>query len=196
MLCATLSRRARSAGSSSLSDGFDSGNRAGLDRSREITRAQAVTGGFGSDRLIYPRACWSRYFPIGGNSQGPRLDCVLVRSSCPRGVAATGAFWAGASAMTTGDIFGLGPLSPANAGGMLPMLRAVRPARIANFMISLLTQPQRAPKGACLSNLVDLAAYIDLTRQSDNKPSLHMICASSEAIARALVRLSSAHGKL
>ena len=42
MLCATLSRRAHLAGSSSLSDGFDSGNRASLGRSREIARAHAV----------------------------------------------------------------------------------------------------------------------------------------------------------
>jgi tetratricopeptide (TPR) repeat protein len=136
-----------------------SGNRAGLDRTREIARGQAVTGGFCSDRLIYPRACWSRYFPIGGNSQGPRLDCVLVRSSCPRGVGTTDAFWAGVSAMTTGDIFGSCSLSPANAGEMLPMLRAIRPARMTNFMISLLTHQRRA----CLPNLVDLAAYVDLS---------------------------------
>jgi hypothetical protein len=34
-----------------------------------------------------------------------------------------------------------------------------------------------------------LAAYMDFTRQTDNKPNLHMIYASSATIAHALVRL-------
>jgi hypothetical protein len=42
------------------------------------------------------------------------------------------------------NVFGLGPLSSANAAGMLPMLRAASAARIANFMVSLLVPIPKA----------------------------------------------------
>src|SRR6476659_5724704 len=38
--------------------------------------AHALTGSFALTAFFYPRTGWSRYFPIGGNSHGPRLDCV------------------------------------------------------------------------------------------------------------------------
>src|SRR5690348_4754043 len=71
------------------------------------------------------------------------------------------------------EVFGLGPLSPANAGGMLAMLRAARAARIASFMISLRAHRRRA----CLSNLVGLAAEIGFTRRRDNPAGLEKIYA-------------------
>jgi hypothetical protein len=80
------------------------------------------------------------------------------------------------------DMFGLGPLSPANAGGMLPMLRAKRAARIANFMICVLVPPKVALP---LPNLVGLATDIDFMKWSDNEVNLNMIYAPAEIIAHA-----------